>query len=529
MLDGAKITIVDRKEEHNYQPGYTLVATGVWPVDKVRTATPTTCPPACNGSRTWWPASTRRPTPWSPQAAAHRYDFLVVATGLHLDYAQIEGMDVAAIGRNGLASVYPSPQAAQATWAAMQAFTARGGQRADDAAGHAAEVRRRAAEDDLHAARPLHQAGTLGALEDQLPVGAGQRVRRARWSTTTCCALEGAGHRRRVHAASWPPSTSARARHLRHAPRARSRSLPYDFIHVVPPMRAPDAVKNSDLAWKEGPFAAGGWLEVDKATLQHRRYPNVFGIGDINGTPRGKTAATVKKSAPLVAHNLVQVIAGRRARPVLRRLHLVPADRARRLGDADRVRLRRPAHALAADDRPAAGELLGLADEGAHAQARLRGRAQGPGLSHRQTTRSGDASMYEIWLVMNIVWELALACGRCCWAAAVLWAVMLATALARPGTSWRAGLPLALGGAVVAAVWPSCWVPGWTRSTLSDWATGSTGPTCWHGGRLRRGGGRLRLAAADAGPAAQDLTRAAQPQRTTSASSSASLKADTAF
>ena len=29
MLDGAKITIVDRKEEHNYQPGYTLVATGV--------------------------------------------------------------------------------------------------------------------------------------------------------------------------------------------------------------------------------------------------------------------------------------------------------------------------------------------------------------------------------------------------------------------------------------------------------------------------------------------------------------------
>ena len=59
-----------------------------------------------------------------------------------------------------------------------------------------------------------------------------------------------------------------------------------------------------------GFFAAGGWLEVDKTTLQHRRYPNVFGIGDVNGTPRGKTAATVKKSAPIVAHNLVQAIAG---------------------------------------------------------------------------------------------------------------------------------------------------------------------------------------------------------------------------
>ena len=85
---------------------------------------------------------------------------------------------------------------------------------------------------------------------------------------------------------------------------------PYDFLHVVPPMRAPDAVKNSDLAWKDGPFAAGGWLEVDKATLQHRRFPNVFGIGDINGTPRGKTAATIKKSAPIVAGNLVALIAG---------------------------------------------------------------------------------------------------------------------------------------------------------------------------------------------------------------------------
>jgi sulfide:quinone oxidoreductase len=78
-------------------------------------------------------------------------------------------------------------------------------------------------------------------------------------------------------------------------------------------MRAPDAVKNSPLAWQAGPMAAGGWLEVDKATLQHRRFANDFGIGDINGTPRGKTAATVKKSAPLVVHNLLRVMQGQPA------------------------------------------------------------------------------------------------------------------------------------------------------------------------------------------------------------------------
>jgi sulfide:quinone oxidoreductase len=96
------------------------------------------------------------------------------------------------------------------------------------------------------------------------------------------------------------------------SPEGDKQQLPYDFLHVVPPMRAIDAVKNSDLAWKEGAFAAGGWLEVDKSTLQHRRFPNVFGIGDINGTPRGKTAATVKKSAPIVAHNLAEAVAGRK-------------------------------------------------------------------------------------------------------------------------------------------------------------------------------------------------------------------------
>lgn len=55
------------------------------------------------------------------------YDFLVVATGVHLDCAQIEGMDLGAIGSNGLASGYSRPQAAEATWAAMPTFTAKGG------------------------------------------------------------------------------------------------------------------------------------------------------------------------------------------------------------------------------------------------------------------------------------------------------------------------------------------------------------------------------------------------------------------
>lgn len=73
----------------------------------------------------------------------------------------------------------------------------------------------------------------------------------------------------------------------------------YDFVNVIPPMRAPRAVRESALAWQTGAFAADGWMEVDMKTLRHKRYPNVFGVGDVAGVPKGKTAASVKWQVPV--------------------------------------------------------------------------------------------------------------------------------------------------------------------------------------------------------------------------------------
>ena len=236
----------------------------------------------------------------------------MVATGVHLDYAQITGMDVSAIGREGLTSVYPSPEAAQATWAAMQTFTARGGNAVMTLPATPLKCAGAPLKMTFMLRDRLAKVGTLGAskihFESALGNVFGVKVVNdnvlQRWQglgidvdfSRKLTAID-IGARRATFALS----------------EGETKEMSYDFIHVVPPTRAPDAVKNSELAWKEGPFATGGWLEVDKSTLQHRRFPNVFGIGDINGTPRGKTAATVKKSAPLVAHNLVEVIAGRQA------------------------------------------------------------------------------------------------------------------------------------------------------------------------------------------------------------------------
>jgi len=79
--------------------------------------------------------------------------------------------------------------------------------------------------------------------------------------------------------------------------------MEYDFIHIVPPMSAPDAVVNSPLGWQKG--SAKGWLEVDQETLQHTRYPNVFGIGDVCGIPLGKTGGSARHHAPIMVANLI--------------------------------------------------------------------------------------------------------------------------------------------------------------------------------------------------------------------------------
>ncbi|MCU0950560.1 MAG: FAD-dependent oxidoreductase [Burkholderiaceae bacterium] len=313
LLDGATITIVDRKEEHNYQPGYTLVATGIWPVDKVRGRNADYQPAATTWVRdmvaAFDPAANTVVTAGGQRI---RYDFLVVATGVHLDYAQIEGMDVAAIGKHGLTSVYAGPQAAEATWGAMQSFAQSGGEALMTLPATPLKCAGAPLKMTFMLRDRLREAGTLGksqvrfesALGNVFGVKVVNDLVLARWKTL---GIE-VDYTRKLTAVD---IGARRASFV--TPENERLTLPYDFIHVVPPMRAPDAVRHSELAWKEGPFAAGGWLEVDKATLQHRRFPNVFGIGDINGTPRGKTAATVKKSAPIVAHNLAQVIAGKPA------------------------------------------------------------------------------------------------------------------------------------------------------------------------------------------------------------------------
>jgi sulfide:quinone oxidoreductase len=82
-------------------------------------------------------------------------------------------------------------------------------------------------------------------------------------------------------------------------------TMNFDLCHSVPPQSAPDFIKNSPLRDQAN---ALGYVEIDKNTMQHSRFPNVFALGDCTNAPCSKTGAAIRKQAPVVVTNLLEVM-----------------------------------------------------------------------------------------------------------------------------------------------------------------------------------------------------------------------------
>ena len=308
-LEGAKITLIDARKKHFYQPGFTLVAAGVkpqsYPVSSTAEYLPQGVDLVVEHVAQIDPEVSKIVTQ-SGQVIA--YDFLFVATGMELDYDAIDGMDVSRIGSHGMGSIYHSPQAAFATWQEMSRFADKGGVgvflRPDTEMKCAgAPLKYTFIVDDY-----LTRRDTRGKSEViynannnvlfSVPI-VHEKLRMlfdSRGITTNYSrVLQSIDLDRRIATFRTPDGTAEQ---------------PYDFINVIPPMKAPDAVRNSPLPWQSGNWASEGWMEVDKGTLRHMRYVNVFGVGDIAGVPKGKTAASVKWQVPVAVDHLIAELSG---------------------------------------------------------------------------------------------------------------------------------------------------------------------------------------------------------------------------
>ncbi len=79
----------------------------------------------------------------------------------------------------------------------------------------------------------------------------------------------------------------------------------FDLLHVTPKMGPLAVIKDSPLA------DGAGFVDVDQETTRHKRFDNVWSIGDASSLPTSKTAAAITAEAPVLVRNLTQTLQGK--------------------------------------------------------------------------------------------------------------------------------------------------------------------------------------------------------------------------
>ncbi len=308
-LEGATITLVDARQQHWYQPGFTLIAAGLKPASYAISRTADWLPEGVE----WIPEHAAGLDPVAQRVTTRggrvlAYDYLIVATGLTLDWEAIEGFSLDLVGRDGVSAHYAGPEYAELSWRELDRFTDRGG----------VGLFGRPATEMKCAGAPLKMAFLAEDIARRK--GNRDRVQLAYHAQNqTLFGVPIVHHRLRQlfdergiearydHVLK---ALDAQRRVATYATPAGDVTTGYDFINVIPPQRAPGVIRAAGLGWTDR-WLDQGWIEVDPATLRHLRYPAIFGLGDIAGVPKGKTAASVKWHLPVVEDHLVSELAGR--------------------------------------------------------------------------------------------------------------------------------------------------------------------------------------------------------------------------
>jgi len=307
---GLDVAIVEPSQIHYYQAAFTLVGAGAYRLADTRRDETTLIPPGV--TRVHDAVSALDPDRNSVSLASGgtlTYDYLIVCPGLQLKWDQIPGLKEA-LGSNGVCSNY-SPDHAEYTWQCVRTLGA--GATAlftqpplpfkcpgapQKIAYLAADHLRRKGELANCRLHFLTHAPTIFAV----PLFAKELSRIAeRYGIkvhyqTNLVAVDGPARKATFQVVGGEQKGQTAT--------GQTVTLAFDVLHATPPQGAPDFVRASPLA------NAAGYAEVHQNTLQHVKYRNVFALGDAASTPNSKTAAAVRKQAPVVVRNLLQLMQG---------------------------------------------------------------------------------------------------------------------------------------------------------------------------------------------------------------------------
>ncbi|WP_306184829.1 FAD/NAD(P)-binding oxidoreductase [Streptomyces sp. MK5] len=299
------ITLVEPSDTHWYQPLWTLVGGGQASLRSTRRPEASVIP---DGVR--WIG--RHALAVDPDArtvalsggAELTYEHLVMAPGLQLDWAAVPGL-AEAVGHDRVSSNY-APEYAPRTWDLIRQMRSGTAVFTHPATplkcGGAPQKIAYLAADHWRKQKVLDRIRIILVIPD--PV----LFKVPEWGRTLEQVAARYGIEVRLRSEMTAVNGDRREVVLTDHANGAEETVHYDLLHAVPPQSAPDWVKDSPLADPASPL---GFVAADKHTLQHPRYANVFALGDVANLPTSKTGAAVRKQAPVVAGNVLDVMNGR--------------------------------------------------------------------------------------------------------------------------------------------------------------------------------------------------------------------------
>jgi sulfide:quinone oxidoreductase len=289
------VAIIEPSAIHYYQPLWTLVGGGQFSRELTARPEADYIPPGATWIRDRVEGFAPQQSSVSLREAGElHYDQLVVCAGIQLDWGAIEGL-AGAVGSHGLCSNY-SYDTVEYTWECIANF--RGGRALFTAPAKAIKCGGAPQKIMWLAEENFRKRNVRAATEVTYAI-AGPRIFGVPKYRRT---LERLVVERNIVTHFGHELIAVDPGHKRATFRRNDGTtveFDYEMMHVTPPQSAPDFIKQSPLADHEG------WVEVDKYTTQHIRFPNVFALGDCSSLPCSKTGAAVRKQAPVTVSNLL--------------------------------------------------------------------------------------------------------------------------------------------------------------------------------------------------------------------------------
>lgn len=296
------IAVVDPASKHYYQPAWTLVGSGVFDIKKTERNEADVMPKGVKWVKQKVTGFMLESNAIQLEGGTYlHYDYLVIAAGIQLNWHEIKGLKET-LGKNNVCSNY-SFEHAPYTFECLKNFK---GGKAIFHNPHTPVKCGGAPHKIMYmAADYFRKHGVLDKANIQYWSGAAKLFAVSKYEKTLLkvCARANINLNFMVKLVEVDgPDKKAKFVGIGENNKDKEYEVEFDMIHVTPPQSAPDFIKSSSLA------NAAGWVDVDKFTLQHVKYSNIFSLGDSSGLPTSKTGAAIRKQAPVLVENLLAVM-----------------------------------------------------------------------------------------------------------------------------------------------------------------------------------------------------------------------------